>query len=176
MGKFSMAVFAAAIISLCALARPDDEKAMKKAPATSPGLEAMKKLVGEWTDTSDHGPVSTSFRVSAGGSIVHETLFPGTEQEMISIYHMDGKDLILTHYCLLGNQPRLKAEDPANGKKLSFKSIGGTNMKMDDTHMGRGVITMIDDDHFEADWCSCTNGKPDEGHKAKFVFTRKKAK
>ncbi len=175
MMKSSLAFLVAAIVGLGALAQSEGEKAMKKGPATSPGLESLKKLAGEWTGDGPHGKATTVFRVSAGGSIVHETLFPGTEQEMITIYHMDGKDLILTHYCLMGNQPRLKADSASDGKKLSFKSVSGTNMKMDDMHMGQAVITFVDADHFEANWCSCKDGKPDESHRATFKFTRKKA-
>jgi hypothetical protein len=174
--KSAFAFMIAAVIGVSVLAQPEGEKAKMKPPATSPGLESLKKLAGEWTGTGPDGnPANIKFRVSAGGSIVHETMFPGTDHEMITIYHMDGKDLVLTHYCMMGNQPRLKADDPNDAKKLSFKSVGGTNMKMDDMHMGRAVITFVDGDHYEANWCACVNGKPDESHCFKSTFTRKKA-
>lgn len=152
-----------------------DDKAAPKPPATSPGLDALKKLVGEWTATGQDGkPITTKYKLSAGGSVLVETLFPDTPMEMITMYHMDGPDLILTHYCMLGNQPRLKADSAKETKKLSFKSVGGTNMKLTDAHMGQAVLTLIDNDNYEADWCSCNNGKPDEDHRFKVKFTRKK--
>ena len=49
-------------------------------------------------------------RTTGGGSAVTETLFPGTAHEMMSVYHMDGDDLVLTHYCAGGNQPRMMLE------------------------------------------------------------------
>ena len=174
--KTAIACLITAIISMSVLAQSDGEKAKMKPPATSPGLESLKKLAGEWTGPGPVGkPATTRFKLSAGGSIVHETMFPGTEHEMVTVYHMDGKDLVLTHYCMMGNQPRLKADDPNDGKKLTFKSVGGTNMKMEDMHMGRAIITFVDSDHFEANWCSCIGGKPDESHCFKAAFTRKKA-
>ncbi len=151
----------------------DDKFAPKV--TTSPGFDALKKLVGQWTAKGPDGsPMETHFRLTAGGSVLVETLFPGKPEEMVTMYHMDGGDLILTHHCMLGNQPRLKADSSSRTKKLTFKSVGGTNMKPTDPHMGQAILTLVDDDHFEADWCSCSNGKPDESHHVQMKFTRKK--
>ena len=83
-------------------------------PPTNAGLEKMKKLAGTWLVADKDGKptdqVASIIKVTAGGSIVHETLFPGQPQEMVSIYTVDGPDLIMTHYCVLGNQPRMKAD------------------------------------------------------------------
>jgi hypothetical protein len=174
--KSALALLLVAVIGVTVMAQGEGDKPKMKPPATSPGFESLKKLAGEWSGPGPDGKTATTrFRVSAGGSIVHETLFPGTPEEMVTVYHMDGKDLVLTHYCMLGNQPRLKADDPSDAKNLSFKSVGGTNMKMEDMHMGRAVITFVDADHFEANWCGCTGGKVDESHCFSAKFTRKKA-
>ena len=163
-----------ALLSLGAAVWAGDDKPAGKA-TSSPAFEALKKLVGTWTATGPEGKeVTTQFRLTAGGSMLVETLFPGSPQEMITMYHMDGNDLILTHYCLLGNQPRLKAISMNDPKKLMFKSTGGTNMKPDDMHMGQATLTLTDADHFEADWCACSGGKPDESHHVTMKFTRKK--
>ena len=77
------------------------------------------------------------FRVTAGGSVVEETIFPGSPMEMLSVYHMDKGNLLMTHYCALGNQPRMKL----NAKKsmpqeLVFEFDGGTNFNpRRDKHM-----------------------------------------
>ena len=39
-----------------------------------------------------------------------ETVFPGSPHEMVTVYHADGPDLVLTHYCMEGNQPRMRAQ------------------------------------------------------------------
>lgn len=152
-----------------------DDKPAGKPSTTSPAFDALKKLVGTWTAQGPDGKeMQTQFKLTAGGSVLVETLFPGTPQEMVTVYHMDSGDLILTHYCMLGNQPRLKAASTKDTKKLMFKSVGGTNMKPEDAHMGQAVLTLIDDNNFEADWCSCSNGKADESHHITMKFTRKK--
>lgn len=163
------------VFGISMVAWADDDKPQGKAKAGSPGFDALKKLVGDWTANGPDGkPMETKFRLSAGGSVLVETLFPGRPEEMVTMYHMDGPDLILTHYCMLGNQPRLKAVSAKETKKLMFKSVGGTNMKPEDMHMGQAIITFIDDNNYEADWCSCTGGKPDENHHVSMKFTRKK--
>jgi len=150
-----------------------DDKGMKR--NTSPAFEALKKLAGEWTGTGPDGkPGTIKFKTTAGGTVLVETMFPGTDHEMITVYHMDGPDLVMTHYCMMGNQPRLKAESAGEAKKIAFKSVGGTNMKLDDLHMGQATFTLVDDDHYSVEWCSCNGGKPDEAHRFKVELTRKK--
>src|SRR3984885_14545336 len=97
------------------IAAHGEEKTDKLPPApTTSGLEKMKKLVGTWGAADKDGKptdqVVSIIKVTAGGSVVHETLFPGQPHEMVSVYTVDGADLIMTHYCVLGNQPRMKAD------------------------------------------------------------------
>src|SRR5262245_36005983 len=84
------------------------------APPTNAVLEKLKKLEGTWLLADEDGKptkqIASIIKVTAGGSVVHETLFPGQPLEMISVYAVDGADLIMTHYCVLGNQPRMKAD------------------------------------------------------------------
>src|SRR6516165_1621351 len=88
-----------------------DEKAK---PANAQRLEALKGLAGDWVEVGKDGKptdrVVSSIRVTSAGSAVLETLFPGTDHEMVTLYHLDGAELILTHYCMMGNQPRMRAE------------------------------------------------------------------
>ena len=76
--------------------------------ATNSSLEKMTKLVGTWVAADDDNKptdkVVSVIKLTAGGSAVHETLFPGQDHEMVSIYTLDGPDLVMTHYCMLGNQ------------------------------------------------------------------------
>jgi hypothetical protein len=101
------------------------------------------------------------YRVTSGGSAVVETVFAGSDHEMVTVYHLDGDDLVLTHYCMLGNQPRMKAERGSDPKKSVFKFAGGTNIKPDsDLHMHEAVFEFIDDDHFTSSWTLYRDGKP----------------
>src|SRR5262249_2697880 len=56
--------------------------------------------------------------------------------EMISVYTADGPDLILTHYCVLGNQPRMKADPDSPPNQIVFRFAGGSNLEpAKDKHM-----------------------------------------
>jgi hypothetical protein len=77
----------------------------------------MDKLANTWLAADEDGEptdqVVSIIKTSGRGSVVHATLFPGQPQEMDSVYNVDGPHLVMTHYCALGNQPRLKAERTA---------------------------------------------------------------
>src|SRR5262245_38219364 len=170
--RWSLAVAFGLIV--LATARSDDEHALPK-PATSPAFDAMKKLVGDWVpDGKPDQPVMSSYKLTSNGSVLHETLFPGTGHEMVTVYHMDGPDLICTHYCALGNQPRLKYQAGKDPKILEFKSVSvGNGKSLNDMHMGYAKITLIDDNHFRAEWHGLVNQKPAPGHEMKTDFVRK---
>jgi hypothetical protein len=161
-----------ALLAIDASANPDE----KATPATSQQFEAMKRLVGDWVAVGKDGKptdkVVSSIRVTAAGSALEETLFPGSDHEMVTMYHLDGADLVLTHYCVLGNQPRMRAEPSEDIKRIVFKFIGGTNLKSnDEQHMHQATLTLDGKDHFEAEWVSCKDGKP--CHQVSFDLVRK---
>src|SRR5262249_55083058 len=111
---------AALAVSLAAGARAQEE-----AKAKASQLDVVKRLAGDWTAKMKHGDAehesTVSYKVTSGGSAVQETIAAGTDHEMVTMYCQDGDDLVLTHYCMLGNQPRLKAERGGAADKLSFK-------------------------------------------------------
>jgi hypothetical protein len=140
-------------------------RAEKEDTARAPQLDALKRLAGDWAGKVKHGEVehdaAVSYKVTAGGSAVVETIFAGTEHEMVTIYHQDGDDLILTHYCMLGNQPRMRAERGGAANRLAFKFDGGANIKPEKTvHMHDMVLDLIDEDHVKATWTLYKDGKP----------------
>jgi hypothetical protein len=167
-------------IALATVAWADDKPAPTKAPTvTHPGFEQMKKLAGTWVEADKDGKptdkVMSVIKVTAGGSAVQETLFPGQPMEMMSVYHMDGADLVMTHYCVLGNQPKMKADPKSAKNQIHWQFAGGTNFDVNkDMHMHEGTITFIDDDHIEFSGCGWVNGKPAEDHCATFKLVRKK--
>lgn len=78
----------------------------------SQAFQQMKQLAGKWEGTIDlgEGPqkINASYRVTSAGSALIETIFEGTPNEMVTIYHDDkNQRLGLTHYCGLNNQPKL---------------------------------------------------------------------
>lgn len=158
--------------------RAAEPKEGHKESAKNPGLERFKQLAGEWTGTmSENGidkhPGTVTYKVTSAGSAVIETMAPGTPHEMVTMFHADGKDLVLTHYCAAGNQPRMRAEVKGDGNKFDFQFFGATNLKSDkDMHMHSAVYTLVDKDTLKADWTLFVDGK--KAGMAIFELKRKK--
>jgi hypothetical protein len=118
-------------------------------------FDTLKKLKGEWQGTteSNDGPVAkVTYHVTASGSTLMETLFPGTSHEMISMYHIDGENLVITHYCAMGNQPRMQLSS-ATPAELKFDFAGGTNLDAKkDLHIHSGRIRLLSQDRIESEW------------------------
>jgi len=142
-----------------------------------PGLEKFKLLAGEWVGKgtfagTDAGEAHVRYKVTAGGTAVVETEFPDTDHEMVTLIHADGDDLVLTHYCHLGNQPRMKA-GKCDGDTVAFRFDGATGLKSDkDAHMHDATYTFVDKDTFKTEWTLYRDGKP--AGKAAFEYKRKK--
>jgi hypothetical protein len=135
------------------------------AAPTNAQFEKMKKLVGTWVEADKEGKptdtVVSIIKLTAGGSAVHETTFPGQPHEMVSVYTAEGNDLVMTHYCVLGNQPRLKADPKSPANKLTFEFTGGTNLDpKKDKHMHGATLTIVDADHLEIEGTGWENGEP----------------
>jgi hypothetical protein len=106
----------------------------------------------------------TSASAAQGGTdpaaAVVETVFPGTPHEMVTVYHADGADLVLTHYCMEGNQPRMRARD-ASGSRFDFKFDGGTNIDpRRDRHMNSASLELVGDDEIRTEWTELADSKP----------------
>jgi hypothetical protein len=80
-------------------------------------LKQMRALAGAWEGTfewtgarSGGGNMSATYSLTGNGSAVVEDLSVDGVRSMTSVYHLDGADLRMTHYCGAQNQPRLKAQ------------------------------------------------------------------
>lgn len=154
-----------ALLVVVAGAFADGKPEPARKPVPHKGLERLKKLTGTWVEADKDGKptdkVVSVVKVIGGGSTVHETLFPGQAHEMVSVYHLDGDALVMTHYCALGNQPRMKASLKSPENKIHFEFAGGTNMDVaKDKHMHEATLTFVDDDHLEVAGVAWENGKP----------------
>jgi hypothetical protein len=143
---------------------PTPAHAADLAPDAKAAFAELKRLTGDWEGTvmKPDGPATkVTYRVTANGHTLVETLFPGTPHEMISMYHLDQGKLVLTHYCALGNQPRM-AFDPARSsvKELVFDFTGGTNLDpAKDTHVHAGRVRFPEADRLEAEWYVFSGGQ-----------------
>ena len=159
------AVLATVLVSAgVALADPDKshDAAARPSPAA---LDRVKALAGEWVAAEDgpmfkKGDLVARYAVTASGSAVVETVFPGTPHEMVTVFHAEGSDLVLTHYCMEGNQPRMRARNP-RGSRLEFAFDGGTSIDpKKDRHMNSASIELVGADEIRSVWTEIEAGKP----------------
>jgi len=127
-------------------------------------FERFKALGGTWHAQSTKGwEEQISFQVIARGSVVVETNgFRGApDRTMLTMFHMDGERLMLTHYCETRNQPRLVASSVEDGgRRVTFTFLDGTNLSSrDQGHMDQAVYDFIDDDHFSSRWTWFQDGE-----------------
>ncbi len=126
-------------------------------------FDKLKSLVGEWQGKNPDGtPLRVTYKVFSGGSALLETLEPGGDRpSMITVYHVDGDNLLMTHYCSAQNQPRMRAK-PVSGKvkKIDFSYVDATNLSdPSDGHMHGLVVTFLDKDHITQEWTFLKDGK-----------------
>ena len=141
-------------------------------------MDALSKLEGEWEMVSADGTTGPGsvFVVTAAGSAVREIMFPGHEHEMTNLYHMDGTDIVCTHYCAAGNQPRMVATgliETEEGPAIEFEVDSVSNfLEGQDHYMGGLRVTFINDNVIHQDWTSYDeNG--DEAGVMTFVLKRR---
>ena len=136
--------------------------AFAQGPTPKGAFEQLKKLVGTWEGAGvDAGKgMKVVYRLTGAGSALIETQMAGSPMEMVSIYHMDGPDLVMTHYCAAGNQPTMKFKPGKDGKSLDFDFLRGSNMKPADMHIHAARIRIISADSLESDWIGYSSGKP----------------
>ena len=129
-------------------------------------MEKLTALEGDWMLLDEDGRetdvVGSSFRLTAGGSALVETMFPNSADghEMVNMYHADGDRILMTHYCAAGNQPRLvvEATDDENRLELRFESI--TNLASPAaTYMSQAVYVFHGDDRLTTRWRSTADGE-----------------
>jgi hypothetical protein len=173
-----MAGLLAAAVLAAGIQAEEPKKQGDNSKELSAAFERLKKLAGEWeptnaTDQAPKGKVSNRYQLTAGGSAVLETIFPGQDMEMVSVYYKEGDQLLMTHYCCMGNQPKFRAHIGDSKDELVFDFAGGGNLDpAKDAHIHNGRVRFVDADHIHSEWEMHVDGKPAEKHG--FDLIRKK--
>lgn len=119
-------------------------------------LGRLRGLAGDWEGTLEWtggrtgtGPVRATYRLTGNGSAIVEDLVMNNAAipSMTSVYHLDGPDLRMTHYCGANNQPRLKASriDEERGV-IQFSFVDATNLSAQPAHVEAVEIRFLPDD------------------------------
>jgi hypothetical protein len=154
------------VFVLCAVCAMAESNAQKS-------FDTLKALTGSWEGKNNQGQsIRVSFRETAGGSALLSEIQGQGPENMISMFHLDGDRLLMTHYCGADNQPRMKATFSPDGKSIAFDFIDATNLSGPEMgHMHHAVFNMPDADHHTEEWTFLDHGK-----EMKELFTLQRAK
>lgn len=137
-----------------------------KLPSVQPPakFELLKQLVGKWEGIrlSPEGEKKAvvEYQLTSAGTVLTERLFPDQPDEMFSLYHGDGDNILMTHYCALGNQPRMKLAETDAPNVLKFVYLDGTSMKsVQDPHMHQLTMTLVGHDKMTHEWVFFAGGE-----------------
>jgi hypothetical protein len=161
-----------AVAAVCATFAVAAEKMPMKTEADSKEFALVKGLVGTWKGTCDMGgkptATTTTFRLTAAGSAVVETMDVGTPHEMTNVYHDVNGKLEMTHYCALGNAPQMRVvKSDADSVALEAVAANGIDPKIT-PHMHGLAYSFGDKNHLTATWTALNVGKE---HEAPSVFS-----
>lgn len=139
------------------------------AKPASPEFERMKTLAGTWSGKTDmgQGPIDMTvhYRLLAGGSVLEERVFEGTQNEMVTMYYDKEGKLSLTHYCMLGNRPAMALKS-SDAKSLTF-DFDGSCCSIDpkkESHMHALKLTFDDSDTITSTCKAIMDGKEMPDH------------
>ncbi len=121
----------------------------------------LKTLVGEWEGTSSMGKVRVTYDLVAGGTALVERETGEKMPPMLTVYYVDKGRLLLTHYCVAGNQPRMQAQsfNPETGE-LEFQFLDATNLASPNAgHMRNARIRVVDNNKMTSEWQFYENGR-----------------
>ena len=122
-------------------------------------FERLKSLVGTWAVEGSDSEVT--YVLTGRGTAVME-MFRRESGGMASVYHMDGNELRLTHYCGAGNQPRLRANsyDPKKGVLEFLDFVDITNLSAPDAYYTREITVVFKDEgHVEITFTGLDHGE-----------------
>jgi hypothetical protein len=131
----------------------------------------LQTLVGEWEGKTEKGrALKVSYRLTANNTVLIETWTLGPQRESLTLYHMDNENLISTHYCPVGNQPRLRFKEGGSASLFAFEFVSATNLaRPEAAHQHRFEMELLDANSFARSETYLENG---QGEPERIVYTR----
>ena len=172
-------LLAAALLAASAPAQGHDHPVAAATPSgdTERAFALIKSLSGNWRGpvvspmATKQEQVDVSMRVtSRGNSVVHEMKGTGLVDDPtkndhpVTMFYVEGANLLLTHFCDAGNRPRMTARVSPDGKKVDFDFLDVTG-PVTYGHMQHAAFTVVDATHHIEEWTYLKpDGKPVTGH------------
>jgi hypothetical protein len=135
--------------------------------AQADAFASLQSLRGKWVarQTDANTTVDVIYDVASKDSVITEHF--GKE---LTVFYRDGNKLLLTHFCNVGNQPRLKLQQGGSPDLLEFKFVDATNLsKPDASHVDHITYRFVNKDQMEGTW---TWKKGDRFESEQYLMTR----
>lgn len=133
----------------------------------------LKNLAGEWEAAAEMGKLHLNFELISGGTALVERISGEKTPPMMTVYYLDGGRLLMTHYCMLGNQPRMQAKAfNAQTGEIDFDFLDATNLAPGGRHMHRAKFHLTGNDRLSEEWQLYEDNQP--AHTETFEYTRVK--
>ena len=130
-------------------------------------FDVFKSLQGQWSIRAGDKtlPLHVTYDLGSNGSIVTEQF--GKE---LSVFYSEKGNLLMTHFCNRGNQPRLKLKAGSAARRYEFDMFDITNLKdPSDDHVHTIIYEIPDPQHISLEiiW-----KKSDGEESEKYVLTK----
>lgn len=173
-------LYAAALCCVLATAIPTSAQQTSSAEA----FAQLKTLVGTWDVTERDNPNTkevATYAMTGGRAVLAEDLRAPEGRSaqmghMYTTYHMDNGQLVLTHFCGAGNQPRMRMKSvEAGGKKIAFEMYDITNLATPDSFYSQAVeVIFLSADRVNLVYHGTRGPAPGTKSEQVFQLTRRK--
>lgn len=89
----------------------------------------LKTLVGDWKSAAAGSATTVNYKLIANDSALIETWTMSPTRQSMTVYTLDGNELIASHYCPQGNAPRLKLTTTDKSGASNFILMDGANLQ-----------------------------------------------
>lgn len=129
----------------------------------TPMFNRIKSLVGKWEFHAEKGSViRVSYRLVSRGSVLVQSFFTASGYETMTVFHVDGANLMATHYCAQGNQPRLRLDAASMPDHLTFVFFDATSLASPTaSHLVKLELIFTGPDEYTETETYEEDGKPD---------------
>lgn len=129
-------------------------------------FDLLKSMAGTW-----HGPANIvggeglwathQVELVVNGDVVMETMQPSSGHQMINMYHLDGEELVLAHYCSGGHHPKMRLDRATStDTRLVFDFVSGSNFDPAvDKHIHDARIEFVDEHTVASTWSAWDGGR-----------------
>lgn len=110
-------------------------------------FERLKSLQGTWVKAdSENSDFYIDFAFTANGTVLMENWMYKGNTHSVTVYHLNGENVIATHYCPQGNQPRLVSQTASTSNDIAFAFLDATNLLPEASHQHSLAFEIIDTD------------------------------